>query len=167
MKKSKTGTDWEKECEAKLKKYPPLNDFMQMWGKHCGAHPDTFLGHLCRMLDDCREIDESSKTSIQEAADFDQAVFHCNGIELFQAITSTLEEDTLMALRFLYYCKAYSAIPDHRYDEAEKTFLSKPEVEESPLMNPGSDNADDYPERARALGFYLMLVTEARRKNLR
>lgn len=44
------------------------------------------------------------------------------------------------------------------YDAAEKEFLSRPEVEDSVLMNPGSDNADDYPHHVRALAFYLSMM---------
>ena len=62
-----------------------------------------------------------------------------------------------MAMRFLYYVKTKPVIPDHLYDQAEKEFLARPEIRDSPLMNPGSDLAEDYQERVRALAFYCMV----------
>lgn len=79
-------------------------------------------------------------------------------IEVLQSLCSTLEEDFLLALRFLYYCKTKPVVPDAMYDAAEKDYLDRPEIEDSPLMNPGSDNAADYPDHVRALAFYLSMM---------
>jgi len=70
-------------------------------------------------------------------------------------LCSSLEEDVLLALRFLYYVTAKPVTPDSVYDEAEREFIDRPEVEDTLLMSPGSDNKDDYPEHVRALAFYL------------
>lgn len=156
--------EWTEKCDKMLEVYPPLDNFMMTWGKHCGASPETFLGQLCRMLIDCWQI---AGQKIKEDAMVKvgtKIIEDCTGIELLYAMSPMLEEDVLMALRFLYYVKAYSAIPDDRYDQSERHFINREDIEDSPLMNPGSDNADDYPERTRALGFYIMLVTEERRR---
>jgi NAD-dependent DNA ligase len=80
-------------------------------------------------------------------------------IEVLQALAPQLEEDILCALRFLYYVKARPVAPDAMYDAAEREFINRPETpEDSPLMNPGSDKATDYSERARALAFYLSIL---------
>lgn len=79
-------------------------------------------------------------------------------LELLLSLCPDLEEDVLLALRFLYYVKAKPVVPDGRYDEAEKEFLERPETSDSSaLMNPGSDNGDDYPDHVKALAFYLSL----------
>lgn len=143
-----------------LVQYPPLNDFIVSWQKHVGKDDCIFASQLCRMLLDCWQI--AGQKIIEEAKG--AKIEDATGIELLYAMSPRLEEDVLLALRFLYYVKAHSAIPDDRYDQAEKKFLAREDIEESLLMNPGSDCADDYPERARALGFYILLITEARRK---
>lgn len=79
-------------------------------------------------------------------------------MQVMEALCSTLEEDFLLALRFLYYVKAKPVIPDAMYDAAERDFLDRPEVLDSPLMNPGSDNPADYPEHVKALAFYLSMM---------
>jgi hypothetical protein len=78
--------------------------------------------------------------------------------DLLLALAPKLDEDVLMALRFLYYVKAKPVVPDAKYDEAEKEYTDREEVEDSPVMYPGSDKASDYPDHIKALAFYLSLL---------
>ncbi len=153
------GTDvWMDTCQKLIDKYEPLATFCNTWAGHCGAPKDVFIGQTCRMLTDI--VGSKTLKSIDAAI---EKTFEATSLELLQAMSPRVDEHLLLALRFLYYCKAYSALPDDRYDQAEREFLKRDDVEDSLLMNPGSDNADDYPEHVRALGFYIMLITEARR----
>ena len=42
--------DWDAQCEAMEKAHPALHDFLETWGKYCGAPRSVFRGHLCKML---------------------------------------------------------------------------------------------------------------------
>lgn len=37
-------------CEKMEKDFPPIHDFLEMWGKHCGAPRTVFRGHLIALL---------------------------------------------------------------------------------------------------------------------
>lgn len=79
-------------------------------------------------------------------------------LQVMQALCLTIEEDFLMALRFLYYVKSKPVVPDAMYDQAEKEYMARPEATCDALMNPGSDNAKDYPDHVKALAFYLSMM---------
>ena len=146
---------FDNECATIEMRHPCVKDFLDTWGKHCGASRKVFTGHLVKMLIDY--IEDREHLNIIEEAEFGEPALP-KPLEILQALAPHLEEDFLLACRFLYYVKAKPVLPDHRYDEGEREFLDRPEVEDSPLMSPGSDNADDYSERARALAFYLQVV---------
>jgi hypothetical protein len=107
---------------------------------HCLTQKRTGPDLLCDM---CRE---STKALLAGPA---------TALDLLLALAPKLEEDILLAFRFLYYVKAKPVIPDNRYDEAEKEFIDRPDTTDTPLMNPGSDKAADYPDHVKALAFYL------------
>lgn len=83
--------------------------------------------------------------------------------ELIEALPMNAEEDFLMALRYAYYVKHAPLIPDSLYDQLEREYLNRPEVEDSPLMQPGSDKEADYPRRIKALWLYLFAAREDQR----
>lgn len=163
--------EWMAKCEVMLTKYPPLNDFVVQWGPHCGASPQVFLGQICRMVMDCWVIAaeklkaDALKNIVSKSPKLERfEEFQATGLDLLNAVAFNLEEDTLMAFRFLYYVKAYTVIDDSRYDQAERAFMTKPGVDDSPLMSPGSDLDEDYPPHIKALAVYLMCVNETRRQ---
>lgn len=94
--------------------------------------------------------------------------------ELFIAQAPKLAEDFLLALRYHYYVKARSLVPDAVYDAAERDYMERPTTDtfSSMLSAPGSDNPDSYPDRVKALALYLAfddhdkLVSHQRRKAL-
>lgn len=75
---------------------------------------------------------------------------------LLLEISPKFEEDLLCALRFLHHVKKAPLHP--KYEEVEAEFLNRPEIDDSPLMNPASDKTEDYSERARALAFYFSML---------
>jgi NAD-dependent DNA ligase len=56
----------------------------------------------------------------------------------------------LLALRYLYYVEAYSAVTDYEYDMLEKELKHLPEVQK-----PGSSLAKDYSEEVIELALKL------------
>lgn len=42
--------EWNAECERMEATIPALHDFLETWGRHCGAPRAVFRGHLCVML---------------------------------------------------------------------------------------------------------------------
>ena len=46
-------TDWDALCESMEANSPALHEFLETWGKHCGASRKVFRGHLCKMIDAC------------------------------------------------------------------------------------------------------------------
>lgn len=135
--------DWEAQCAALFERYAPLQGFFDTWGPTSGGKK-AFRGQLCAMLVEILGIDGD-----------DAAGRATKPLEVLQALCSTIEEDFLLALRFNYYVRARSLVPDAMYDAAERDFLERPEIEDSPLMNPGSDNPDDYPVHVKAFAMYL------------
>ena len=43
---------WKEFCAKMEQEFPPLHQFMETWGPHCGAPRSVILGHLCAMLRD-------------------------------------------------------------------------------------------------------------------
>jgi len=82
--------------------------------------------------------------------------------ELLIARVPSLAEDILLALRFFYYVKARPLVPDPHYDQAEREYMNRDTTNafDNPLNEPGSDNADDYPDRVKALALYMALAQE-------
>lgn len=141
-----TEPDWEAQCAALFERYEPLRGFFETWGATSGGKK-AFKGQLCAMLVQVLAIDADDSTARVTKP-----------MEVLQALCLTIEEDFLLALRFLYYVKAKPVVPDAMYDAAERDFIDRPTVEDSALMNPGSDNPDDYPGHVRALAFYLSMM---------
>jgi hypothetical protein len=52
--------EWRKHCEEMEAKHPALHDFLETWGKYCGAPRVVFRGHLCKMLRDMQAEDSRS-----------------------------------------------------------------------------------------------------------
>ncbi len=113
---------------------------------HCVSAKRTGIDLLC---DTCRTHVQAAGAAMPKP------------LELLLALCPKLEEDVLMALRFLYYIKAKSVVPDARYDEAEKEYLLRDGTDDSLLMNPGSDNPVDYPPQIHPLALYLALAGAA------
>lgn len=167
-----TAQQYQDRAQKFIKDHQMVNDFVATWEPHIKGVGviDTFVIQLVNVIYDLLQpplglmVDQSPKPASSIESKKAEKTLEAGAIELLEAMTERLEEDVLMALRFLYYVKAYSAIPDHLYDQAEKRFIARPEIEDTPIMNPGSDFEEDYPERCRALAFYLMIVTADRRK---
>jgi len=79
-------------------------------------------------------------------------------LEVLTELCPSLAEDVLMALRFLYYVKARPVVPDALYDALEMEYLTQEVPDDSPLLNPGSDNPADYEDHVKALAFYLSFM---------
>lgn len=47
---TKERMNWTEQCEAMEQAHPALHDFLETWGKHCGAPRTVFRGHLCKLL---------------------------------------------------------------------------------------------------------------------
>lgn len=88
--------------------------------------------------------------------------------ELLVALSPSLGEDILLALRYFYYVKAHSLVPDTIYDLAEKEFREREDTDifSTPLNLPGSDNKEDYPHHVMALSLYLGMVMEKQKERL-
>lgn len=134
------------------KNYPPLEHFLQTWMAGVSAPKSVFAGQTCKMVQEiCLTV---LKAGYAEAlTDLDEQPYTAKEISL--ALPKSLEEDVLLALRFMYYVKHRPLLPDEMYDAAEREYLDRPDVEDSPLMQPGSDKRADYPDRVIALAFYL------------
>lgn len=79
--------------------------------------------------------------------------------KLLHGLAQNLDEDVMLALRYLYYVKARPVVPDALYDAAERHLLARTDLpDESLMLQPGSDNPEDYPDRVRALAFYLQFL---------
>ena len=46
-------SEWDDRCAVMEKRHKPLREFMSIWGAHCGAPRDVFLGHVCKLLIGC------------------------------------------------------------------------------------------------------------------
>ena len=42
--------NWTEQCEVMEQAHPALHDFLETWGRHCGAPRTVFRGHLCKLL---------------------------------------------------------------------------------------------------------------------
>ncbi len=144
--------EWPKVVAKMIADYPALAAFIDTFDhpQMNGAGKGVFRGQTCRMV-----LDVMQQATIALGV---AATAPPKPLEVLQALCVTLEEDFLLALRFLYYVKAKSVVPDAMYDAAERDFIDRPEILDSPLMNPGSDNPDDYPLHVRALAFYLSMM---------
>lgn len=80
--------------------------------------------------------------------------------DTLQALSITLAEDVLLALRYHYYCKTRSLVPDALYDSMEREFMARPDTDafSTPVNHPGSDNPDDYSDRVKALALYIAIA---------
>jgi hypothetical protein len=65
-----------------------------------------------------------------------------------------MEENFVLALRYLYYVERESVISDKMYDKLEKKVLATA-PKNSLLRKPGSDRAIDYPAPARYMASYI------------
>lgn len=146
--------EWDEVVRRTIAQFPAVQTFIDTYKATARAGKGVFEGQLVRTI---KDVMEGSLSMIADAKE-DASV-----AEILQAMPLNLEEDMLMAFRFAYYCKAAPLIPDALYDQAEREFINRPEVEDTPLMQPGSDNEGDYPRRIKALWLYLFAAREDRR----
>ena len=80
-----------------------------------------------------------------------------------------MAEDFLMALRFHYYVKGRSLVPDAHYDRAEKEFMAREPTNEfsTPIGEVGSSIKESYSDRVMALALYLSFVDDFKLKQFR
>jgi len=141
--------EWDKNLKRSLAQYPALATFVDTYAPHSGTSREVFAGQSLRMVLDVIKQTEQM---------LDPNVMYTTVADIMKALVDNIEEDILLALRYAYYVHAKPLVPDTKYDEAETEYVNRPEIEDTPLMNPGSDKEQDYPARVRALCLYLGLA---------
>ena len=48
--------NWDKQCDYMEQTIPQLHEFLELWGRHCGAPRSVFRGHLCKLLIEAKPI---------------------------------------------------------------------------------------------------------------
>ena len=64
--------------------------------------------------------------------------------------------DIVLAHRYRYYCKNAPAISDYEYDKLEAR-ARKEAPAGHPILGPGSDVEEDYPEHIRTITFKALM----------
>ena len=54
---------WDEWVEAMEHELPPLHDFLETWGRACGAPRAVFRGHLCVMLRELMQPNDPSSVT--------------------------------------------------------------------------------------------------------